>query len=136
MRTETERSDKFAAKCVGNDIKNKIDAHASSQRAHFAQGIGRQVEIEIMVKQIVAGRIKPVHRPYYIEFAKSLNFLRKKFRGQIFYNEMILLENKWIDRGLDFMVLDDLKRLFWASYPQTKIFILDSSLLDGVDGLG
>jgi len=136
MRTDAQRSDKFGQKCVGNDAKSRIDAGAGSQRDNFASTIGAQVDIETKVKQIVGGRILQVHLPYYIIFGKQLLSLKKRYRGEIYWNEMILLENLWVSRGLDFTILDDIKRLFWPSYPEANIFELDQSELDGEDRLG
>ena len=136
MRTKEQRIEKMSAKLVGNDIKNKIDAHRIDQIKNYTASVDELVMIENFVREIAGVRILRVHLPYYIIFAKELYRRKKLYSGLQFYNEMILLEDKWVGRGLDFKVLDDIKRLFWASYPQVEIFKCDISLLDGEDRLG
>jgi len=136
MRTKEQRAEKMGNKLVGEDIKKKIDAHRENQIANYKLSVDDLYMLDKFVKMIVMGRIKNVHLPYYIIFAKELYRRKKLYSGLQFYNEMILLEDKWVGRGLDFKVLDDIKRLFWASYPQVEIFKCDISLLDGEDRLG
>ena len=135
MRTSEQRSDKMGQKLVGEDIKKKIDAHRKDQIKNYNLSVGELVALEHQIKMIIGDKILAAHRPYYLIFGKELYRRKRLYSGQMFYNEMVLLENKWIGRGLDFDVLDNIKRLFWPSYPELEWFKCDISLLDGEDRL-
>ena len=136
MRTSEQRAEKMGNKLVGNDIKRRIDAHRDAQIKNYKSSVGDLVRLEIQIRQIIRDRILRAHAPYYIIFGKELYRRKNLYSGKVFYNEMILLEDKWAGRGLDFQVLDDIKRIFWPPYPQLEIFKCDISLLDGEDRLG
>jgi len=92
------------------------------------------VKIEREVKEMVQG--EPILLiPYYIIFAKEIYSKQKKFKAQTLINEIQILENKWIMRGLNGLLLDIIKEFYVEAYKVGKCFHLDISLLDGPDGL-
>jgi len=88
------------------------------------------VNIEIQVKQIVQG--EPIILiPYYIIFGKEIYSKQRKFKDLTLLNEIVILENKWEMRGLDPILLEEIKRFYVQPYLYITPFRLDISLLDG-----
>lgn len=135
MRDSDRRTKKYKGKLVGDIAKQRIDAYGPEQKKHFGSAIGEQVEAEVYVKGLVGGQVALPFVPYYIIFAKEVLKARRKQSGQTLLNEIEVLQNKWIGRGLSWELLGAIKENYVPIYPTLQPFIMDSSLLDGQDRL-
>jgi len=103
------------------------------QRQGFAGAVGGQVATENAVRAILArhGVMVGLHH-YYMDFAKLVKKAQGNYSGETMRSEVIGLQNKWAERGLDVAVLDEIKG--WSEITGLP-FRLDHSLLDGPDVL-
>jgi len=136
------RASKYAKKIDSEVIKNRIDSQKESmvdqQRDYFPSA----VEVEVKVKDLLDGEsnFKIV---YYIIFAKEIQKIIKKHGGgrsligtqSTMYQELEIMQEKWLRRGLDPEKLTQVKLMLVPNYPIYENFILDDSLLDGSDRL-
>jgi len=131
VRTAGYRSSKYSVKLDGDVSKNRADAYAPQQKKIFKLSQGEQVNIERVVKTMT----NDLYQLSYIIFAKELVKVSKLHKGENLFNEMWILQNKWVSRGLNPDTMDAIKEHFVQGYPETSFFILDWSLLDGTDVL-
>ena len=123
MRTDARRTAKYDAK-IGMEI-------LPQQNANFEARIKRQVEIEEIVNSVVG---PDINRVYYIIFGKEVWKKMQQHKQETLDTEVHILEDKWIKRGLNMAMLDEIEnRLGYAI--TFKFFVIDSSLLDGDDRL-
>lgn len=131
MRTDEKRAKKYEKKLVGNIAKERTDSYRKEQIKHFKFAVEEQVKIEHEVKNMIKSRLLI----YYIIFGKQVVKLRKKYQGNLLFNELEILQNLWFGRGLDFELLNKIKHYYVPSWPIISFFTMDHSLLDGPDVL-
>ncbi|MBU1067706.1 LamG domain-containing protein [Patescibacteria group bacterium] len=98
MRTDAQRVNKYDKKVRGLVLPG--------QKGRFESKIGRQVEIERMVKTMGIGIVQ---LPYYIIFAKEIQRLQDTHQDQVLFDEVCILEKKWEDRGLVTATLNEIE---------------------------
>jgi len=130
----SDRLEKFKAKLNGDTRKQRIDAQKPQMIKLYANETEHLIEVEKKVKIITNGE-STIYIPYYIIFGKEIYKKQKIFKQQTLLNEVEILQAKWIKRGLKFLILDKIKKLFVQEYPLSDYFIMDLSLLDGNDRL-
>lgn len=135
MRTDTQRLNKFKAKLVGDIAKDRVDKYGDIQKRNFARSIKKQTEIEQEIKNIVGDYTSLIELPYYIIFGKEINKLMEKYQDNLLISELEVLQNKWEDRGLNSILLNNIKTYYVQAYKPAAYFIMDISLLDGPDVL-
>jgi len=89
VRPSTYRTTKYDKKIIGRVLPG--------QSGRFGAAIGKQVEIENIIKPLIGFDI---NLPYYIIFGKELYKLRMTHGADIVANEVCILEDKWKSRGL------------------------------------
>lgn len=125
MRGDKRRTDKYRKKVRGLVLPG--------QKARFTQAVRGQVHVERAVKEILEQHgVSPIFNHYYMEFGKTINKLKNKFKGGTLKTEAEILQTAWAKRGLDVGVMDEIKG--WATVTGL-CFKLDHSLLDGPDVL-
>ena len=136
VRDPVRRTTKYIKKISGSIAKLRTDNYRKQQAANFAASAGRQVAVEIYVKDLISHHgISSLNHNYYILFAKGILKLLKKFEGATFMEELRILEDKWETRGLSGEILDMIKIHYAPSYSIGQPFRCDISLFDGEDTL-
>jgi len=110
--------------------EGKIDADVSRSRilalktTMVEQQQTRQAELatnEAEIKKVVEGRTTPViygHAiPAYLNVGRQLYALSKKFGATTFTAEAKEVCDKWRTKGLDWVVLRDIAKLYGVTYP-------------------
>lgn len=134
VKGATGRIEKWKKKLSGDTRKQAYDAQKVFMVKQEAEATKALVKIEQQIKLMVQGQ-PIVLIPYYIIFAKEIYSKQKKYKYQTLINEVQILQTKWIMRGLDGFLLDQIKEFYVEAYKLGKCFHLDISLLDGPDGL-
>ncbi|MEM2614619.1 MAG: hypothetical protein QXO15_10445 [Nitrososphaerota archaeon] len=107
-----------------------------SIKANFKPDFDKQTKIEQEVKSLVEGLTDKINLVYYIVFAKQVNKLIGKYKGEVLINELKILDEIWEKRGLDPQLLLKIKLYYYPQYPHLiNYFRLDISELDGPDVL-
>ena len=125
---------KWASKIDGNNRKRLYDIQKPFMVKKEATATWALVKIEKEIKIIANGQ-PIIHLPYYIIFGKEIYRLLSRHKSEALINELEILQTKWILRGLDFQILDNIKKLYVPIYIKAGFFIMDASLLDGIDRL-
>lgn len=125
-----KRAEKYAKKISGDNRKRLYDAQKEQMVKLETRASIDLAKIEIQVKQIVQGQ-PALYLPYYIIFGKEIYSKQKRFKGQTLLNELTILNNKWEARGLDPILLEEIKNFYVPLYKIVTPFRLDLSLLDG-----
>lgn len=124
------RTEKYAKKISGDNRKRLYDAQKVFMVKQETTATYDLVAIEKQIKLMVQG--EPITLiPYYIIFGKEIYSKQKKFKSQTLLNEIVILEQKWESRGLDPILLEEIKRFYVQPYLYITPFRLDISLLDG-----
>jgi len=134
MRSSADRTEKYGAKVSGETAGGRVDAYRKKQASNFAGSAVGQVETERTVKLVLTKNgVSPRLNHYYMDFGKELVKVANRYKGDTQTAEIEILQNKWFSRGLDVVILDEIKNniIKWTGQP----FIMDFSLLDGGDVL-
>jgi len=126
------RIEKFKKKLDGAVRGKLFDAQKEQMVANETQPTKDLVEIELQVKEICDGE-PTIFLPYYIIFGKEIYSKANKHKGKAFYNEVMILEDKWEARGLNPHLCEIIKNIWGIPIPGELIFRLDISELDGPD---
>jgi len=126
-----KRAEKFKKKLSGDNRKRLYDAQKERMIKQEAKHTKELVKREEQIKRLVQGELF-IHLPYYIIFAKEIYSKQNKFKDLALLNEIIILERKWESRGLNPIILEQIKNLYVQAYANIRPFRLDVSLLDGV----
>lgn len=109
MKDSTRRALRYLKKVSGDVSKDRSERYRKQQASQYTDAIGKQVEIERKVKQILeAHGCSVILIPYYIIFGKKLAKLSKKYQGTVFATEACIEANKWVQRDLDEFILEDI----------------------------
>lgn len=132
VKSGKSRIEKWKAKLSGENRKRLYDAQ-KEMMVRLETKASRDFEkIELFVKNLVQGQ-PIIYLPYYMIFAKEIYKRQKKFTGQTLLNELIILDYKWEQRGLNGHLLDQIKAFYVEAYASIIPFRLDISELDGPD---
>jgi len=126
------RAEKYAAKLNGEIIKQRYDATKALSVEQETAAIQEQIKIDAQIK-IIAENAPVILQHFYMAFAKEICKKRKIFQAQTLLNEIEILQQKWIKRGLDWNILDNIKTFYVQPYVAGNPFLMDISLLDSND---
>lgn len=126
----TKRAEKYAKKISGDVRKQRYDAQKEQMVKLETIASADLEKIETQIKGMAQG-YPALHLPYYIIFGKEIYKRQKKFKGQTLLNEIAILDDKWQRRGLDPILLENIKNFYVGPYKYVTPFRLDISLLDG-----
>ena len=126
------RAIKWANKLTGDCMKRAIDTQKPEMCRLEKIATEAFVKIEKEVKQII--KHVPVYLiHFYMAFAKEIYKLKSRHAAETLINEVEILQEKWIKRGLDWQNLDKIKTMYVQPYRPGDFFLMDTSLLDGND---
>lgn len=125
-----DRLEKFKEKISGEVRKQRYDAQKDEMVRLETRASIDMAKIELQVKQMADG-YPALYLPYYIIFAKEIYSKQKKFKGQTLLNELTILDYKWEQRGLNPILLEEIKVFYVPIYSTIIPFRFDISLLDG-----
>lgn len=76
------------------------------------------LEDEIKTKVLEPGGVPTIQIPFYLNFAREIYKKSSAFSGKTLSNEIGLIMNKWMARGLDKAILEEVARI--AGVPATS----------------
>jgi len=114
MRTSSQREEKFKKKVRGVVLESQVARQKDATK--------RQMEIELAVKEIVG---VDQRRFFYHAFAKQVEKVQKKYKGEALINEVEILQNKWRARGLADEKLARIKEWFNIIIPPMEVCRFD-----------
>lgn len=98
----TRRAAKYAAKVVGDVVKNRIDAQKDAMVANATPAFARLAEIEQKIGSFIdALGITVMLKPFYMSYGRKLFMLQTKHEGSAYVNEACIACFAWQRRGLD-----------------------------------
>lgn len=124
------RAEKWAIKLSGDNRKRLYDVQKKRMVELESKATSDLVEIEKEIKETANG-VSTILLPYYIIFGKEIYSKMQKHSSESLLNEVEILQEKWIKRGLDWQILDSIKVLYLEKYQKGSFFLMDSSPLDG-----
>lgn len=96
------RAAKYAAKVVGDVVKNRIDAQKDAMIANATPAFARLAEIENKIAVYCdAQGVNVMLKPFYMSFGRKLYMLQNKHEGVAYENEACIATYAWQRRGLD-----------------------------------
>jgi len=102
VRDASRRTTKYAAKIVGDVIKNRIDALKDSMVEQVTDKFADLVNIESQTKSMLnSWGVKSIQVPFYLSYARKLWRLSMKHSGGTLNTEACIATKAFIDRGLD-----------------------------------
>jgi len=109
VRSSANRASKYAAKSVGDVVKNRFDAQKDSMASQFLTSAGEAERIETGVNTITnAAGVSVFAIPAYLSYARAAGKILRNHTGTTALNELCYLEQKWEARGLDAQTLVDI----------------------------
>lgn len=107
VRSATYRTSKYAAKMVGDVVKNRIDAQKDSMVEQITNRFAEMVAFEEACKNLLVGwGISTMLTPFYLSFARQCYSVTRKHAGAIAVTEICIKANAWYERGLDLFYLE------------------------------
>ena len=95
------RAAKYAAKIVGDVVKNRIDAQKDSMVANATPEFSALATKEADIGGYCdANGINVMLKPFYMSYGRKLYALQKKHEGQTYINEACIATLAWQRRGL------------------------------------
>ena len=102
VRSATYRTSKYAAKLVGDVVKNRIDAQRDSMIEQETNRFADIVAAEEATKNLLVGwGLSTIFVPFYLSFARQCYSIVNKHAGSIAVEEICIRANAWETRGLD-----------------------------------
>lgn len=102
VRSSTYRTSKYAAKLVGDVIKNRIDAQRDSMVAQVGTRFADAEAIEVATKNLLTGwGLSVILVPSYLSYARECMGITNRHSGTIAHDEICYAHDKWESRGLD-----------------------------------
>ncbi|GAI95017.1 unnamed protein product [marine sediment metagenome] len=96
------RAQKYAAKVVGDVVKNRIDAQKDNMIANatpaFADLATKEADIGGYIDSL---GINVMLKPFYMSYGRKLYMLQNKHEGIAYENEACIATYAWERRGLD-----------------------------------
>ncbi|MBA7678066.1 hypothetical protein ES703_86337 [subsurface metagenome] len=95
------RAAKYAAKVVGDVVKNRIDAQKDAMVANATPAFARLAEIEHKIGSYIdAQGINVMLKPFYMSYGRKLYMLQNKHEAIAYENEACIAAFAWQRRGL------------------------------------
>jgi len=97
----TRRAAKYAAKIVGDVVKNRIDAQKDAMVANATPEFAALATKEAAIGSYIdAQGINVMLKPFYMSYGRKLYALQKKHEGLAYENEACIATFAWQRRGL------------------------------------
>lgn len=101
VKSGTRRAAKYAAKVVGDVVKNRIDALKDQMVANATPAFADLAEIEHKIAVYCdAQGVNVMLKPFYMSFGRKLYMLQNKHEGVAYENEACIATYAWQRRGL------------------------------------
>jgi len=114
-RPASERKNKYAAKLnsdvIGSVYNTTKKSAVDQQKEYFAEA----ERLEMQVKGIIDG-VPSILQHFYIAAAEEMARVVKKHDDLTALNEFVIIDAKWVSRGLDPQYLNKIKTLFLQPY--------------------
>jgi hypothetical protein len=102
VRDATRRSAKYAAKIVGDVVKNRIDAQKDAMVDQATDRFGELVSKESAINQkLEAWGVHSIQKPFYLSYGRKLYGLGRKHSGDTLTEEACIATHAFVERGLD-----------------------------------
>ena len=102
VRDATYRTSKYAAKMVGDVIKNRFDAQHDSMVEQVTNKFADLVDAENAAKSLLNGwGVSTTLVPFYLSFARQCMSISGKHAAEIALDEICIRFDSWVTRGLD-----------------------------------
>ena len=102
VRSSTYRTSKYAAKIVGDVIKNRIDAQKDSMVEQVTNRFADMEAMETATKNLMVGwGLSVIYLPSYYAFARQCYKITNNHAGAIAHDEICIAHDKWESRGLN-----------------------------------
>jgi hypothetical protein len=102
VRSSTARSNKYAAKIVGDVVKNRIDAQkgfmVDQATDQFAMIVAKE---EAINSKIEAWGVHSITKPFYLSYGRKLYGLMRKHTGDTLNEEACIATQAFVTRGLN-----------------------------------
>jgi len=109
VRSATYRTSKYAAKLVGDVVKNRIDAQRDSMIEQVTNRYADIVAAEEATKALLVGwGISTMLVPFYLSFARQCYSITNKHAGAIAVEEICIRHDAWDTRGLESWYLQEI----------------------------
>ena len=106
VRSSTYRTSKYAAKIVGDVVKNRIDAQKDSMVEQVTNRFADIVAAEEATKNLLTGwSISTMLTPFYLSFARQCYSIIQKHSGNVAVQEICIRAKAWETRGLNIYYL-------------------------------
>jgi len=113
VRSDVYRKKKYEAKVDPTVIQSRFTALKDIMVEQVDTQFSNLATIETQVGAILDSHgVPPNQRPFYINVAREVYRLSRKFAGQTLTNEACIVRSKWISRGLDPAIIDEILALF------------------------
>lgn len=101
VKSGVRRAEKYAAKIVGDVVKNRIDAQKDAMVANATPAFAALAEIEHKIAVYCdAQGVNVMLKPFYMSYGRKLYMLQTKHEGVAYENEACIATYAWQRRGL------------------------------------
>lgn len=102
VRSAVNRSNKYAAKIVGDVVKNRIDAQKDFMVDQATSAFSDIVTFENQIAAYLDPLgISPMLKPFYMSFGRQVYSLKRKHTDDTLHDEVCIKAVAWGTRGLD-----------------------------------
>jgi hypothetical protein len=102
VRSAVDRTNKYAAKIVGDVVKNRIDAQkdfmVAQATTQFSQLTTEENQIAAYLDPL---GISPMLKPFYMSYGRKLHMLKRKHTDDTLHDEACIATVAWGTRGLN-----------------------------------
>ena len=102
VKSGTDRINKYAAKIVGDVVKNRIDAQKDFMVANASPEFDALAAEETSIASYCDPLgISPMLKPFYMSFGRKIHGLKRKHADDTLHDEVCIAAVAWGARGLD-----------------------------------
>jgi hypothetical protein len=119
VRDATHRKAKYEAKIDADVIRSRITALKPSMAEQMDSASAELATVETNVKAILEASTTTIfscYNPMYLNAGRELYSKQKRFGGGTFQAESGVILDKWLTRGLNGKVLENIGQLFGSSW--------------------
>jgi len=120
VRSALLRRQKYESKIDADVSRTRILALKSGMVSQMEAATADLATLEAEVKRVIEGQTTAIFGyqiPAYLNVARELFRLSRKFTGTTFASEAEVVLAKWDARGLEVWALSEIAALFGVSYP-------------------
>jgi len=102
VRSDSYRTSKYAAKMVGDVVKNRFDALHDSMVEQVTNKFRDLVTAETAAKALLnSWGVSTTLVPFYLSFARQCMSIANKHADEIALDEICIRFDSWVSRGLN-----------------------------------